>query len=206
MHKDQVGFIPGRQGPDQIRRAIDIISILRSSWDGVEPQEGLLLSIDLQKASDSVSWSYMFQILERWGFGQNFLNIMKALYSAPQAWVWLQDLYSEQFQISKGIRQVCPLSSLVFAIAIETLAIAIRTHPDIHGVRCGLQIHKCAFFVDDLLLFITLPLISLANISGILKEFGRISCLLVNMSPLVLNVLVLSPLDARQPCYLVLLV
>lgn len=44
VHKDQVGFIPVRQGPDQIRREIDIISILRSGWDGGEPQEGLPLN------------------------------------------------------------------------------------------------------------------------------------------------------------------
>lgn len=29
IHKDQVGFILGRQGPDQIRRAIDVASSLR---------------------------------------------------------------------------------------------------------------------------------------------------------------------------------
>ena len=46
VHKDQVGFIPGRQGADQIRRAIDIVSLLQSQWDGGPRQEGFLLSID----------------------------------------------------------------------------------------------------------------------------------------------------------------
>lgn len=64
-HKDQVGFIPGRQGPDQIKRAIDIISILQSKWAGKGSQEGLLLLLDLQKAFDSVSWPDLFNILHR---------------------------------------------------------------------------------------------------------------------------------------------
>lgn len=65
VHKEQVGFIPGRQGPDQIRRAVDIISLLKSGWDGNPAQEGFLLSIDLQKAFDTVTWPYLFNTLER---------------------------------------------------------------------------------------------------------------------------------------------
>lgn len=49
VHKDPVEFIPGRQGPDRIRRAVDNISLLNSGWDGGAPQEGFLLFLDLQK-------------------------------------------------------------------------------------------------------------------------------------------------------------
>lgn len=84
INKDQVGFIPGHRGPDQIRRAIDIISLLHSQWDGGPAQEGMLLSLDLQKAFDSVSWSYLFSILKRWGFGETFLKMINALYSTPE--------------------------------------------------------------------------------------------------------------------------
>lgn len=55
INKDQVGFIPGRQGPDQIRRAIDVVSILQTNWEGGPKQSGMLLLLDLQKAFDSVS-------------------------------------------------------------------------------------------------------------------------------------------------------
>lgn len=41
IHKDQKGFIPGRQGPDQVRRAIGIISILQSGWDRDLPRRVL---------------------------------------------------------------------------------------------------------------------------------------------------------------------
>lgn len=99
----------------------------------------------------------MFNILERCGFGQNFLKIMKALYSAPLARIRLQGYYSEPFQIFKGTHQGCLLSPLVFTIAFETLSIAIRNHPDIHGVSCEPQIHKCALFADDLHFICHLP-------------------------------------------------
>lgn len=90
-----MGFIPGRQGPDQIRRAIDIVSILQTNWTGGPKQSGMFLSLDLQKAFDSVSWPYIFAILERWGFGDRIMGLMHALYSTPKAYIRLQGYYSK---------------------------------------------------------------------------------------------------------------
>lgn len=155
VHKDEVGFIPGGQGPDQIRRAVDIISLLQSGWAGGPPLEGLLLFVDLQKAFDSVSWTYMFQVLKSWGFGPLFLRILGALYSQPQAKVRLMGYHSDSIAIRRGTRQCCPLSPLLFAIVLET--VAIWDDPNIKGVSCGSRVHKCAPFADDML-FVTSPL------------------------------------------------
>lgn len=100
---------------------------------------------------------------------------MRSLYSNPRAQVHLLGRYSEPFTIEKGTMQGCPLSPIVFAIAIETLAFAIRHHPSIKGVQCGPQEHKCVLFADDLLLFVTSPLISTPNILQLLHDFDKIS-------------------------------
>lgn len=157
IHKDQVGFIPGRQRPDQIRRAVDLISLMQSSWDGGPSQPGYVLSIDLQKAFDTVTWPYLFTVLRKWGFGPDFITTISSLYSSPKACIKIQGHLSEEFSILQGTRQGCPLSPILFAIAIETLALAIRQNPDIHGVQCGQKTHKCALFADDVLLFVTSP-------------------------------------------------
>lgn len=81
IHKDQVGFKPGRQGPDQFRRATDIVLLLGSVWDKGPPQKGFLLSLDLMKALNSISWSFLVSVLQKWGFGQSFMNIIGAFYS-----------------------------------------------------------------------------------------------------------------------------
>lgn len=175
IHKDKVGFIPGRQGTDQIRRTIDIISLLQSHWDGSPPQKGFLLSIDLHKAFDSIDWTYLSDILWKWGFGPYCLNLIHSLYSNPTAQVRLMGRYSALFPIGKGTRQGCPLSPLLFAIAIETLAIAIRSNPDIKGVKCRDQEHKCALYADDLILYITSPLISIPGYMNI-QSTERIQC------------------------------
>lgn len=84
IHKDQAGFIPGSQGLDQVRRAINIISLLNSNWVGGAPQEGFLVSIDLQKAFNTAPWPYLFDILGKWGFAPTFW-VSYTLYTPPRA-------------------------------------------------------------------------------------------------------------------------
>lgn len=198
IDKDQVRFIPGRQGPDQIRRTVDVVSILQSGWDGSGDQKGMLLSLDLQKAFDPVSWSYLFSILDRWGFGPRFSGLLKSLYSNPEARIKLQGQLSEPIKIARGTRQGRPLSPLIFAIAIESLAIAILTNPDITGVRCGPNIHKGGLFADDLILYLTSPVTSLPVVCKLLEDFAKTSGLHVNYSKSqALNVSLSEPLVSR---------
>lgn len=82
-HKDQVGFIPGRQGPDQVYCAVDLIS-------------------NLQKAFNSVSWPYLFGLLEAWGFLTDFITLLWALYVNPVAKVRLQGFHSEPGVLDRG--------------------------------------------------------------------------------------------------------
>lgn len=91
-----------------------------------------------------------------------------------------------------------PLSPLIFGTAIETLTIAIRNHPDIHGIQCGLHSHKCTLFADDILLFISSPLVSLPNICRLLEDFGKISGLHINYAKSqALNITIPSPTVLR---------
>lgn len=106
--------------------------------------------------------------------------------------------YSASFSIGKGTRQGCPLSPLLFAMAIETLAIAIRSYHDINAVACGNQEHKWALYADDLLFFITSPLISTPVVYKILRVFSETSGLRVNMNkPTALNITVSLDLLAQ---------
>ena len=155
IHPDQVGFVPHRQAPDQTRRIIDIISALNSGWDGGGQRGALLLGLDLQKAFDSLSWDYLFFILERYGFGSHFLTTLRTIYNAPVANLVVKGYKSQDIPIHRGTRQGCPLSPVLFILALEPLATKIRAHPDILGVCCGGREHKCALFADDILLLLS---------------------------------------------------
>lgn len=58
IKSDQTGFIPGRQGANNIRRTLNVISCAKN-----KSQHAMLLSLDAQKAFDRVKWSFLYQTL-----------------------------------------------------------------------------------------------------------------------------------------------
>lgn len=86
------------------------------------------------------------------------------------------------FQVSRGTKQGCPLSPLLFIVTLEPLAEAIRTHTAIKGVRLGHQEHKLRSFVDELLVLMSHPQDSVPPLLDIVNKFSEISGYKVNWS------------------------
>lgn len=59
-------------------------------------------------------------------FFNDFIYIVKVLYANPSAMVLTGSKCSSQFAISRGTRQGCLLSPLLFALSLEPLAQKIR--------------------------------------------------------------------------------
>ena len=55
--------------------------------------------------------------------------------------------------LRSGTRQGCPLSPLLFNIAHEVLAKAIREEKEIKGIQIGKEV-KLSLFADDMILYI----------------------------------------------------
>ena len=42
---------------------------------------GILLSVDFEKAFDSINWNFMFKVLKRFNFGETFIKYVKTIYN-----------------------------------------------------------------------------------------------------------------------------
>lgn len=70
---------------------------------------------------------------------------------------------------------------MLFAISIEPLSIALRSSTFFKGIyRNGIE-HKLALYADDLLLYVSNPVISIPNILSILKKCSSFSGYKLNL-------------------------
>ncbi len=72
------------------------------------------------------------------------------------------------------------MSPLLFALAIEPLAEAVRCADNISGVSlCG-TVHKLALYADDVILFLTQPEASVPALISTIELFGKFSGYKIN--------------------------
>lgn len=135
VSKEQTGFVKGRQMFFNTRT---LLNIIYSKATTTTPEA--VISIDAEKAFDRVEWNYLFTVLRKFGLGRSFISWIRLLYTSPQASVSTIGIQSSFFTLSRGTRQGCPLSPLLFALAIEPLSIFLRSSPTFTGIsRLGTQ-------------------------------------------------------------------
>lgn len=177
IHPDQTGFITGRQLFGNLRRLFNVLYSPETP-----PTAEVLLSLDAHKAFDRIEYEYLFTTLEKFGFGPTFRSWIKVLYAAPQASVRTNKITSQYFPIGRGTRQGCPLSPLLFDLAIEPLAVALRGAGDLRGIDRGGQTHKLSLYADDLILYLSDPSISIPKALAIISNFGKFSGYRINLT------------------------
>lgn len=82
---------------------------------------------------------------------------------------------SHAFPVSRGMRKGCLISPLLYALAVEPLAGALKTHPDICGLTAGSVEERVGLYADDMILYITDSGPSLLTALQIIENFGRFS-------------------------------
>ena len=121
IHPDQAGFVPGRQIHHQIRQA----QLTIEYCEAVE-QNGVIIALDQEKAYDKIMHDYLWKVLDKFGMPPFFTRTIKNLYANAKSVVMINGERSKPFTVTRGVRQGCPLSCLIFDLAIEPLAQLLR--------------------------------------------------------------------------------
>ena len=85
----------------------------------------------------------------------------------------------KEFPLESGTRQGCPLSSLLFNIVLEVLAIAIRGKKEIKGIQIGKEV-KHSLFADDMILYIENPQDSTRKLLELINEYSKVAGYKIN--------------------------
>ena len=83
------------------------------------------------------------------------------------------------FPLKSGIRQGCPLSSLLFNIVLEVLATAIRAEKEIKRIQLGKEV-KLSVFADDMILYVENHKDSTRKLLELSNECSKIAAYKIN--------------------------
>ncbi|CAM5153838.1 unnamed protein product [Eretmochelys imbricata] len=114
IHPDQTYTVPGRSIFDNLFLVQDLLELGRR--DGLS---FALLSFDQEKAFDRVDHGYLLSTLQAFGFGPQFVSFLGVLYASTECLVRLNWTLTEPVIFGRGVRQGCPLSGQLYALAIE---------------------------------------------------------------------------------------
>ncbi|CAM2098424.1 unnamed protein product [Caretta caretta] len=114
IHPDQTYTVPGRSIFDNLFLVRDLLELGRR--DGLS---FALLSLDQEKAFDRVDHGYLLSTLQVSGFRPQFVSFLRVLYASAECLVRLNWTLTEPVSFGRGVRQGCPLSGQLYALAIE---------------------------------------------------------------------------------------
>ncbi|CAN1127629.1 LINE-1 reverse transcriptase homolog [Linum perenne] len=179
----QCAFVKDRQILDAVLIANEVIdSRLRSQ------KPGFVLKLDIEKAFDHVNWSCLFKALEHMGFGERWINQIRACVSTASFSVLVNGESSGYFRSSRGLRQGDPLSPFLFIVVMEVLSGILNILQD-EGHITGFCMNEDRgigkvnhiLYADDAIVFCEASGLQLRYVMAALICFETISGLKVNL-------------------------
>ena len=115
----------------------------------------------------------MTKTLQKVGRERTYLNVIKAIYEKPTANIILNSENLKAFILRSEIIQGCPLSSLLFNIVLEVLAVAIRDEREIKGVQIGKEEVKLSFVANGMIIYLENPKDATRKLLELINETGK---------------------------------
>ena len=174
--KDQSAYIKGRFIGFNSRMILDIIEYCNTN-----NKQGVIIGLDFRKAFDSLEWSFMFQTLKKFNFGEKFIQWIQILYFEPSLVIKNNGWLTNSIQMKRGVRQGCPISALLFILCVEIMSLGIKQNNNIKGITLNNKEVKLSQYADDSTLILNNKE-SIAIAIDEVNRFSKVSGLELNKS------------------------
>ncbi|KAL3284100.1 hypothetical protein HHI36_018268 [Cryptolaemus montrouzieri] len=105
-----------------------------------------ILLIYFIQAFDCISHGYIWAVLNSIGFDEGFISLLKSCYKIATSKVMVNGFFTEKMKINCSVRQACPLSMCIFALALESLIRCINRTVD--GLELENGRYKISSYAD----------------------------------------------------------
>ena len=146
------------------------------------------VSIDQEKAFDTVDRDFLYKIMEKIGYSNTFISFIKKIYKNTQSVISNNDYLSAPFSLLTGVRQRCPLSPLLYIINSEVINLNIKSNEEIVGYPIPNQKEdlKLSQDVEDINCF-ALTEKSILETRNVFKTFELGTGATINVSKTMIN-------------------
>nr|GFB42296.1 RNA-directed DNA polymerase, eukaryota, reverse transcriptase zinc-binding domain protein [Tanacetum cinerariifolium] len=79
------------------------------NWCKRKKKQAMFFKVDFTKAYDSVRWDYLLDVLQAFGFGQNWCKWLRGTFTSAMASVLINGSPSSEFQFHAGLKQASGL-------------------------------------------------------------------------------------------------
>jgi hypothetical protein len=145
----------------------------------------LLLILDISKAFDTLSWPFLLDTLQAWGFGETWLRWIETLLSTATSRIILNGQKGPPIRHLRGVRQGDYLSPMLFIIAMDVLHRLFQkaaTDGVLRRMEPSQVKFQCSLYADDVILFIRPHVQEARAVKQILHIFGEASGLQTNLA------------------------
>ena len=133
--------------------------------------------IDFKKAFDTVNRDILWHKLQHIDIKDNLFSAIKGLYDKFICTVRINGFNTDWFTVKSGLKQGCPLSSVLLSSFINDLALKLKSTNV--GVVCGDEKVNILLFVDDIVLIAENPN-DLQVLLNILSAWCKLNGLVIN--------------------------
>ena len=176
INENQKGFIAGRFLGENIRLIYDVL--FESKKQNIP---GMLLSIDFEKAFDTVSWNFISDVLDYFNFGNSIKTWIGLFQKGSETCILQNGFISEAFNLRRGCRQGDPISPYLFILCAEILGKMVRKNKEIKGIFINGKEYKLSQYADDTQLILDGSEKSLKAALSLLKLYYTMSGLKINV-------------------------